>query len=263
MVTHKKAFTLIELLVVIAVIAVLMAILMPALSRAREQGKRIVCQGNLKQMSLAWLMYAEDSDGKIMKADPGNESYTCWGAAGSNTGKSPEERLTALTTGAMWRYCNTPKLYKCPTGLRGEVLTYTIAASMNGSKHDTSLVNNRNGTTILYITRLSQIHSPPPSERLVFIDEGFTSTGPFSIDYAKAEWWDDAPVRHGDGTNLGFADGRAGYHKWTASETIQYFRPRANSRITGSRFAPKTAEGKQDLHDFQKLVWGKVGWNLQ
>ncbi len=47
---RTKGFTLIELLVVIAIIAILMAILMPALHRAREQGKRAVCLGNLKQM---------------------------------------------------------------------------------------------------------------------------------------------------------------------------------------------------------------------
>ncbi|MFC1764264.1 type II secretion system protein, partial [Planctomycetota bacterium] len=58
MMYKSKAFTLIELLVVIAVIAVLMAILMPALSRAREQGKRAVCLNNLKQLSFAWIMYA-------------------------------------------------------------------------------------------------------------------------------------------------------------------------------------------------------------
>lgn len=50
----KKAFTLIELLVVIAVIAVLMGILMPALSRAREMAKTLKCQANLRTLTTAW-----------------------------------------------------------------------------------------------------------------------------------------------------------------------------------------------------------------
>ena len=59
----KKGFTLIELLVVIAIIALLMSILMPALSRAKQQAKAVVCQSNLHQWGLIWRMYTDDNDG--------------------------------------------------------------------------------------------------------------------------------------------------------------------------------------------------------
>jgi len=62
-VNEKRAFTLIELLVVIAIIALLMAILMPALARARKQAKAVACQSNLKQWGLVFAMYVNDSDG--------------------------------------------------------------------------------------------------------------------------------------------------------------------------------------------------------
>ena len=59
---NKQGFTLIELLVVIAIIAVLMGILMPALRRARDQAKRMICAANLKTMGQALFMYAQEHD---------------------------------------------------------------------------------------------------------------------------------------------------------------------------------------------------------
>lgn len=60
---NKAAFTLIELLVVISIIAVLMAIMMPALSRAREQARAVNCKNNLKQLGVAIQMYSQTNDG--------------------------------------------------------------------------------------------------------------------------------------------------------------------------------------------------------
>jgi len=68
-VIHKqKAFTLIELLVVISITALLMGILLPVLGKVRKQSKVVVCQSNLKQWGLIFLMYADNNNGYLPAA---------------------------------------------------------------------------------------------------------------------------------------------------------------------------------------------------
>ena len=70
-----QGFTLIELLVVIAIIALLMSILMPALSRVKDQAKTVACQSNLHQWAVMWSMYANDNNGHFQRG-AGGESQT-------------------------------------------------------------------------------------------------------------------------------------------------------------------------------------------
>lgn len=85
---HLVGFTLIELLVVIAIIAILAAILFPVFAQAREQARRITCTSNIRQLSNAWLMYAQDYDetwvttGKSYNPNTGNTD--CSDGAGAD-----------------------------------------------------------------------------------------------------------------------------------------------------------------------------------
>ena len=59
---RRRGFTLIELLVVIAIIAILAAMLLPALSKAKQRAERVQCLNNLRQLQFAWIMYADDNN---------------------------------------------------------------------------------------------------------------------------------------------------------------------------------------------------------
>ena len=73
-------FTLIELLVVIAIIAILAALLLPALSRAKEKAHRIACLNNIRQLQLSWHLYADDNNG-VIPENAGLLDSWVWGNA--------------------------------------------------------------------------------------------------------------------------------------------------------------------------------------
>ena len=255
---RRVGFTLIELLVVIAIIAVLMAILMPALNRAKEQGKRAVCLNNVKQLALAWILYADDNDDKIVSGAggvnrTGEDPWVgrCWAADYGSGGQLPEEeQKIEIKKGALWTYCKTLKLYRCPTGLRGELVTYAAMDSMNGYGDGTKEKG-------LWIKNRMEIRWP--NKKAVFIDEGWVTPDSFAVYYESERWWDDPPVRHGDGTNLSFADGHSDYLKWKGIDTIKHGRSLEHGHA-GAGWVPNTVQGFYDLYWIQKATWGKLGY---
>jgi prepilin-type N-terminal cleavage/methylation domain-containing protein len=150
----QTAFTLVELLVVISIIALLLAILMPSLQKAREQGRKVVCMSNLKQLSLGLLTYASDYKSKwpskfsVPATDPlaGKNGmpikyYSSWQLWLDNPGNPNDWQsrlrpsfLNLLTPS----YISNYKVYYCPGSVRSQYYkspkdSWNLAISGRGS----------------------------------------------------------------------------------------------------------------------------------
>ena len=109
---EPRGFTLVELLIVIGIIALLVAILVPALNRAREMSRRTVCLSNMRQLTAAWLMYAGEHHGRLCNA-LGNPKW----AGGAFPLPNPEAYVppqTFIPQGQLWPYLRDFRIYICP-----------------------------------------------------------------------------------------------------------------------------------------------------
>ncbi len=239
----------------------LMVILMPALSRPKDHAKRVVCLSNLKQLSLAWLMYADENDDLLVNGAIGSSNMNmswgdhtnevAWVDARGTEWQNLKEQEDAIRAGALWPYVNNLTIYRCPTGRNGAALTYAIMFSMNAVNHPPT-----QGVSGAYIKKRNEITNP--SSRLVFIDEGWMTPEAFAVHYDTELWWDDPPARHSDGTTISFADGHAEYWKWKGADTIK--RARLVEQSHQGNWTPETEAGYKDLYMMQKGCWGRLGY---
>ena len=270
----QRGFTLIELLVVIAIIALLLALLMPALDRARELARRSVCLAGLKDLSLAWIMYADDNDGKLVNGQPSvnangqpqpnpadDRPYPDgrveipWARgipidnAGDPTGSTYDQEQL-IRDGSLFTYTKNPKVYRCPGGKAKHMRTYSLTCALNG---DNSPVAGRTDEQMLRVKNRSLVRRP--HDRIVFLCEGRVNNNSYRIQYTTPAWWigpppDPPPVRHGGGMTFVYADSHTGYWRWD-QETID---------IATSMTQPTTTAGIADVKKMIIGVWGKKGW---
>ncbi len=232
-----RGFTLIELLVVIAIIAILAAMLLPALSRAKQAGQGAACISNYKQLQLCWNMYAEDHDDRLVPNHASGSSYSRAGVwADAETWLQGNAYLDVnasnIQSGPLYAYNKSAGIYKCP-GDRSTVrdqgqIPRSRSVSMNVYMN---WEDQQSGSYYKYCWhKLSGIGRPGPSRAFVFVDEhensisqsGFFVSHPDKLlIFGTPLWtWITFPAtRHGNGATISFADGHVEKWRWREPTT--------------------------------------------
>ena len=218
-----QAFTLIELLVVIAIIAILAGMLLPALSKAKSKTQSLNCMNNLRQLTLAWTMYALDFRDVLVPNTL--NSVTAWigGDVSAMPGATNENDIVQ---GKLYQYSKSKEIYRCPADVqlpsdisriamkaKRRVRSYSMCGRMGG--HDDQLWVL--GTQYPMRKKMTDISNPSPVQAFVFIEESYLTIddGFFAVKAPGVYSWQNSPtVRHSRSGELSFADGHAEIWQW-------------------------------------------------
>ena len=232
----KSAFTLLELLVVIAIITILAGLLLSAFSRSKQKAQGTYCMNNLKQMQIAWTLYADDSSQVLVPNIGGAEAdylpNKSWVVG--EVFALPDETNTLLLTGSLLGpYTKNPAIYRCP----GDPdLQRVRSISMNDYMHPNA--TNVNPDFVLY-TRATDIAHP--SSSFVFLDERNTTINDGFFAVALTTNFDDIGVGdlpasyHGSSAGFSFADGHVLLKRWQTPEL-------QDPKLQAGEFLPDNAD---------------------
>jgi prepilin-type processing-associated H-X9-DG protein len=245
------------LLVVIAIIAILAALLLPALSRAKLKAQGIKCMSNMKQLMLAFKLYADDHKGVFFPNTYGDLNYPSWLRGwmdfdGNNSANWDPQTLLDPKMAVLGPYTRSPGIYQCPADwtmvnrpgvgmvrrVRSVAASQAVGTWTDGkgptpgywldSTQEGIFLANPGGRWRVY-ARESDLLGPSPADLWVFVDEHPASINDGAFGFrmpdnpagTAARGWVDFPAGfHGGAGAFSFMDGHAEIRKWVEPTSL-------------------------------------------
>ena len=235
------AFTLIELLVVIAIIAILASMLLPALAKAKTTAQGIKCLGNLKQLQLAWLLYADDHGGTLAPnhslggIDPVvgiKGSGWCDGWMDFDPSNRDNTNVTLIRESRLGPYSAAVTIYRCPAdqsfvrigGWRHDRVRSVSMNTYVGDNYD-----HFNDSRYQVYLKLGDFEEPARifvvlDEREDSVDDAYFAVN-MGAKGASARFHNSPAFYHHGACGFSFADGHSEIHRWLDPRTKTPIKP--------------------------------------
>jgi prepilin-type processing-associated H-X9-DG protein len=243
----QTGLTRIDAAVALACIALVLAQAAVLNAGGRERSKKEVCLANMRMLTAAWQMYANDNAGKIVNGGQPwsnnptpKEPYWCtplppvpmtdevgtfpitrfdWDITPAYSGVALPyaERVSLLKRGALYGYVQNPDIYRCPEADKTAHRSYVMPTSMNAAWTFDPICF----PSVKVAKSTGQIVKP--NEKIVFLEEKTITPDAFMFPASvTCGLFDRLSITHDSGANFAFADGHAKYHRWECQSTITW-----------------------------------------